>query len=345
MKKRMTKTIPQVVEIIKRNTKIRDLISFSFLGYFTLLIQKECLQFVDKISVEDMYKYLFRGIHHTENKDGFYITDFYNQTKIIKKTYLLNNIDDVFSNIDNMIFYYTKLYGEDEKNRILNNWNILGLKDIKKEYKTNKDGLNTIIKAIDSIDNFSIPLLIDLQEQCFKSSRHLNDFFTPSDVSDLISKLTTNMILKKMEKEDRNKRLIMVDPTCGGGRLLYFSYTKLKDNGFTDIHTFGCDILDKYSIFTSSIMNLINPNKTQCYIGDFIMMSKLNILPKIDIVLGNPPFGKIYSSSYESYIKVDKYLEKEYKIPLMSVEDKKYDNVMPYTRSEIEDIKKSFILV
>ena len=125
----------------------------------------------------------------------------------------VNNVNDFFIFTEKFLNHMKKTYGDIVYERTLNNFNTLGYETIKNLYKKSDKDFITIIDSI-IYSEITIENLMDMFEQLSPSDKSLNDFFTPPDISTLISKILIERIDTKKEE------LVIYDPTCGIVRLL-----------------------------------------------------------------------------------------------------------------------------
>lgn len=274
-------TMEQLAKTIQLNTNTKDKTAICFLGYFTLYNMKSLLvQFENEINDTNFYKYLERPLTHTENKNGFIIKD-----KVVRNSFKLNNIDEVLNSIDYMFKSYRVALDKESYERVVDNWEDLGLRELKKEAKENKTGINKVIEEFDNINNFNIEMLIDLFEELNVSNKFFNDYFTPTDISKMIATMAS--------KEFNTKRpyINIYDPSCGIGRVLYHTFIELKEKyPNKKINIFGIDLCNRFKVFTESILSLINFNKTFIERGN-TLEDKFDF-PKMNICVANPPYNK-----------------------------------------------------
>ena len=108
---------------------------------------------------------------------------------------------------------------EDEFNRII------------KQY--GEDGKMKFAEILASLFNYysdisTEDILGDIYMEMKLGNKNRGQFFTPSHVSDLMSKLTISEMDSDKEIEDKNY-ISILDPACGSGRLLYSSYSSLLE--------------------------------------------------------------------------------------------------------------------
>lgn len=275
-----------LAKVIQANIHTKDKTSICFLGYIMLFTMKSLLENNESEDYSNnLYKYLERPLTHTKDKNAFVLKD-----KVIKNSFKLNDIDSVLNLVETFLESYKSDYfknklGEDFYDRVNSNWQDLGLKEIRIEANKNKAGLNKVIEAFDKVDNFNIEKLIDLFEELNVSDKYFNDFFTPNDITKLISKMVSKDV--QIEKNTIN----IYDPSCGIGRLLYHSFIELKEKyPNKTINIFGIDLCNRFVVFTESIFNLINVNHTFIERGN-TLTDNFNF-PQMDICLSNPPYDK-----------------------------------------------------
>lgn len=297
---------------------LKDRILVVFLMYYTLLNTKDILTY-EGVNSNYLWKFLKRPLKHNKNKDGF-VLEGYGE---ISNSFKLNDIEEVISSINTRLNIY-KEHSEEMYLRVKENWEVIGLKELQKIYKTNKKLLNKIIKEIDSIDNLCIEDIIDFYEMINISGRTLNDFFTPNDISKLLSKInhtslldrynklkTQNKIkdIKDFEKKYYPNGINIYDCSCGIGRLLFHTFYELKSTCFKNINVFGIDIYEPFGVLTSSLFNLINPNRTFIVIGNTLLIEPK--FPLMDIIVGNPPFGKTQLFTMDNILLKEQYLNSD----------------------------------
>lgn len=237
----------------------------------------------------------------------------------------VNNVNDFFIFTENFLNHMKKTYGDIAYERILNNFNTLGYETIKNLYKKSDKDFITIIDSI-IYSEITIENLMDMFEQLSPSDKSLNDFFTPPDISTLISKILIERIDTKKEE------IVIYDPTCGIGRLLYFALLDIKEKyPNKNVICIGCDIFPKYSVFTQSILDLINYNNNCIYIGNSLFLS---LKDKPDLVIGNPPFGEMNEQDYKKFIQFQKYIDSNAE----NLFPKKYKDLPPLTEEEFKNL-------
>jgi len=332
--------VQKLVETINKNSNSKVKTDYVFLGYFMLLYFKLMLENTTTISQEDMYKYLYRTLQETGN--GF-IIDTIDGEYELQNSFKLNHIEEVINCVVFYLEYCKTLWGEEVYERTLENWNVLGFKQIQEDFINNRTGLQRIVEEFDKIDHFGIEDLIDLYEQLNMSDRRFNDFYTPEDISDSVSKIT---IVKNIDRykslQDKGELVKIYDPTCGCGRLLYSGFKELKKRGIENILVFGSDIYKPSCVFTKSIFELVNYNNNHIFEGNSLV-HKFPI-PQMDLVLGNPPFGPINEDDYINILNISRYEKETFgsDISFDSSIEKKLKNITPLSDFEYENITSGY---
>jgi len=167
---------------------------------------------------------------------------------------------------------------------------------------------------------------MDMFELLSPSDKSLNDFFTPPSISKSLSEILIRNI------DTTKESISLYDPTCGIGRLLYYSLMDIKTR-FPEkkVYCCGCDIFPKYSVFTQSILDLVNYNSNEIFIGNSLYVKFKN---KFDCILGNPPFGDMKEEDYKKYIQFHMYFDDT----LRDKVDKKYRNLPKLTEEEVKQL-------
>lgn len=262
----MNTDMNKLITTIKTETVTKDKTSFAFIGYLILLEYKGML-LSQGLKQEEIYKYLHIPKQTTKSEYD-------------------KNVD--FQAILDLVDYRLTEYKTQSVefyNRVKKNWDNLGLQTIKREYKNNPKGMNKIFLQFNHIE-VNIQSVMDLYEGLNQTDKTLNDFFTPTNVSNGISKLLINLNTNLAQKEEIN----IYDCACGIGKLFYPTLLDLKEKYPNKIvNIYGIDMYDKFAIFTQSIFSLINFNHTHIVIGNSLQVNPFNGI-KMDLVLGNPPF-------------------------------------------------------
>lgn len=144
-------------------------------------------------------------------------------------------------------------------------------------------------------------LLVEPKKEDDKKRKKLGAYFTPTPLCDfLIERLNFEIVDKKYP--------VAMDPTCGTGQFLLAYLRKLTNSlhleaDYLPKAIIGNDIepmavfVSAYRInsYLSRVVGKMNGKELALYCGDFTSPEKFNdlkgLLPKINHVIGNPPFG------------------------------------------------------
>lgn len=287
-------------EIINRNILNKfNKTSITFLLYFK--IWKEKGELINKnIPQEQIFLFINNSyLKKSKEKDETYF-DF---IKSVRNKSKLISIENVVKEIDYFLEECKKYYSESLSKRIINNWNEFGYLEVKKEYFQNKEGIEKVVNYIDEVNDFDVIDLVDLFELLNPSDRFLNDFFTPNEVSEFIGKL---MITQQIEKLSEKEEVNLYDPSIGVSRLIIHTFYEIKRHFRTiKINIYGVDLSSHFAVFSSSVLELINFSNNVCICGNTLFIEPN--FPKMDIVVGNPPFGKMNKNDLEKLIQIDSY--------------------------------------
>lgn len=320
----MRKEIEKLGEVIKSHTNYADKLVFTFLGYYSLYIIQSTLS-KDGVKLNEMHKVL-------EKND----TD---------KNYQIPNVLEFISQIESTFKIYQNFYGSNLADRIEYNWRNFGFNAIEEEFRTNPSGLQKVIDEFNELKQLTIEDLIDLAEYLNVSNRKLNNFFTPKN----LSKLASSIISTSNHSVLATKNAINIyDPTCGIGRMLYHYYLDTRElypNKIINI--FGIDIYERFGIFTSSILNLVN-RETYVVVGDTLTIEPN--FPKMDIIIGNPPFDKINDTTYKNLLLLREYFnrnnlsrnENDYK---QALKDMKKYKLKPINQTKYLEILNDYKII
>lgn len=183
---------------------------------------------------------------------------------------------------------------EDQLAGLFNDVNLTSDK-LGKTYKEKGELIGKLISAIDEIDfNFmdsKIDLLGDAYEYLIgqfaaSAGKKAGEFYTPQQVSRLLSLLVTN---------DLTDVKYISDPTCGSGSLLIQVAEKLREKNGKYIHIYGQEL--NTTTCNLARMNLlvhnVNFNKFTIHQGDTLKSpsDEQKEYGKMDIVVANPPFS------------------------------------------------------
>lgn len=258
-----------IINYINKETKNRDKRAYMSLLYINKYILKDTIIKDNKV----------KDIHLLTNKNWLEILN-------IKTEFPMRDIESIKTFINNKIKVFSKmengdLYIASMKEHFEN----IGLYKVLADNDTNK-----FIKFLGT-QSFSIDDIFDIYTQVNAPDRQLNDFFTPYDISNLCAELAIHSI-------DNDKKTIKIyDCACGTGNMLYSTYKKiLSKHKDKEILVFGNDISSMYSSFSLSMFSLFNVNKSFFENKDAIIENVFNGI-EFDIVVGNPPFGKLNVNS------------------------------------------------
>ena len=233
---------------------------------------KEALEeeMIDKLGYYIEYPYLFKNImFHIENETGEKPIDliskgFMNINESIKKGAGLEEFDNLFSDID---LLNPKL-GNDplERNKLVS---------------------NILVNINDILEDSTRDMLGDAFEYCLQqfasdAGKKGGEFFTPSQVSILMSEL----IKTQINKEPKT----IYDPTCGSGTLLIKAYNKLADENITKIYGQELNHTSYNTARMNLLMHKINYRSFLIKQGDTLKKDEYKE-DKFDVIVANPPFG------------------------------------------------------
>lgn len=145
-----------------------------------------------------------------------------------------------------------------------------------------------LLKINDILRDSSRDMLGDAFEYCLQqfasdAGKKGGEFFTPSQVSVLISKLIHSQLQNVTP-------LSIYDPTCGSGTLLIKAYSELADEKRTKIY--GQEL--SHTSYNTARMNLlmhkINYRSFSIKQGDTLHQDQFSD-DKFDVIVANPPFG------------------------------------------------------
>lgn len=327
----------KLAELIKKETQSWNKTSFIFLLYFNLWKKKgELLN--EQLGQERVYIFLNNSFLKTY-KDN--LSSYMEYMKKINESSKLVSIDNVINIVDGLFELYGKHYPKSLAEKIETNWNILGYKDIKDEYKNNKAGLQNIVDYIDKVNDFDIINLLEVFECLNISDRSLNDFFTPNDLSQMIGNLSVGQLFKDFNRLDE---INIYDCCIGISRLVLHSFYEIKAV-FPDkkINVYGIDLSREFAVFSSSVMELINFNNNKIVVGNSLLIEPN--FPKMDLIVGNPPFGNLHKVTMEKMIQKDMYLGGSRVLnsskPIQTLSKK----LKPINKTEYEEIINNYEVV
>lgn len=273
--------------------------SITFLLYFKIWKEKGVL-LGENITQEQIFLYINNSYMKESKEEMEGYSDF---IKSVRDKSKLISIENVIKEVDLFLEGCEKYYPKSLSKRIINNWNEFGYSVVKKEYLQNKMGIEKVVNYIDEVNDFDVMDLVDLYELLNPSDRFLNDFFTPNDVSEFIGKIMT---IQQIEKLNKLEEVNLYDPSLGVSRLVIHTFYKIKTQFRTKkINIYGVDINSHFVVFSSSVLELINFNNNTCICGNTLFIEPN--FPKMDIIVGNPPFGKMSKNDLEKLIQIDNY--------------------------------------
>jgi hypothetical protein len=296
----MRKETIKLSEIISSNilNKINKT-SITFLLYFKIWKEKGGL-INQNIPQEQIFSYL-NNSYMKESKEK--MEGYFDFIKSIRDSSKLISIEKVVKEVDDFLDECKKYYPKTLSKRIIDNWNEFGYPVVKKEYLQNKIGIEKVVNYIDEVNDFDVIDIVDLYELLNPSGRFLNDFFTPNEVGEFMGKLMT---IQQIEKLSELKEVNLYDPAFGISRLIIHSFYKIKTQFKTKkINIYGVDINSHFVVFSSSILELINFGNNTCVCGNTLFIEPN--FPKMDIIVGNPPFGKMSKYDLGKLIQIDNY--------------------------------------
>lgn len=160
-------------------------------------------------------------------------------------------------------------------------------------YEALKDKeINIFIKLLDTLE-ITLDNIFEIYTRINMPDRNKNDFFTPIDLCNGIAKISAYQNIE-------NKQVISIsDITCGIGNLLYTTYKEIKSkNKDIVIEIFGNDLDRSYYSFAMSIFNLFNMKNSYFDNKNAFTEYPLFNDKKMDLAVGNPPFGDMLDSDY-----------------------------------------------
>jgi len=157
--------------------------------------------------------------------------------------------------------------------------------------------INQFIKLLDTLE-ITIDDIFEIYTRVNMPDKNNMDFFTPMDICTGIGKIASH---KDIELKGK---ISVYDGACGVGNVLYSTYKELKQkNNDIKIEIFGNDIDEMYSTFAESIFKLFNQGNSY-FENKNVLLEKVFIGKKMDIVVGNPPFGLKQWVPDEEYMNI-----------------------------------------
>lgn len=211
--------------------------------------------------------------------------------KILVGKFEIEDLSNAFANYENS----TK--GQPSEDQLVGLFSSVNLQSEKigKTYKEKGELIAKLIKAIDEI-NFSfldskIDLLGDAYEYLIgqfaaSAGKKAGEFYTPQQVSKLLSLLVTN---------DLEDVKYISDPTCGSGSLLIQVVNRLKEKKAKYIHIYGQELNSTTCNLArmNMLVHNVNFNKFTIQQNDTLNSpsEEQREYGKMDIVVANPPFS------------------------------------------------------
>lgn len=216
--------------------------------------------------MDNLVNIVIQSQNYLRDEEGLTLSDAFDE--IIKVLYTQFILNEEFFNIN--INEFKKYFRNELYSPNLFNSDEIKIKD---------HSIKTLLKITSDID-FSRE---DIKGRLFEIylgktfTGNLGQFFTPRNVVKFISK----MLLKHV---DSNKKIKIIDPTCGSGGMLTTLYN-LSDNIGEAV---GIDI-DSRLVRISNLNCVINKIKNFNIIHNSFLMIDLD--NDFDIAISNPPFG------------------------------------------------------
>lgn len=178
----------------------------------------------------------------------------------------------------------------------------LNMDGIVAELRAKKILLSTVTKwaevDLSDYDNSAITTLEEHIKRRWAdiSAETAGEQYTPDDIISLISEIVSSKI-----SIPKNKFVHVYDPTCGGGNLLFGVADRLKEQGYSHVATYGCDMSD--SLYALSCIESRFRNDSHIMHGNTLTSVPFSDKP-FDVIIANPPYGVSWKS-YESDIRND----------------------------------------
>lgn len=270
----MKNTVKEVVNYLNTKSNIKDKRVYMSLLYLNRYILKDTV-------IKDFRAY------STLYKD-------YDWLEILNKQVVFKLIDSKNINLflDNKYNQLEKYYSKKIVNITKEHFNNIGL------YEALKDkNIDDFIKLIDTLE-ITIDNIFEIYTQINMPDRKKNDFFTPIDICNGISKIVS------YKNIDKKEMISISDIACGIGNILYTTYKEIKaKNKNIKIEVFGNDLDTTYYSFAMSIFNLFNMENSYFENKNAITEYPLFGAKKMDIFVGNPPFCQMANSDYLHILK------------------------------------------
>ncbi len=268
-------SVNKIVEYITSKTKMKDK-----RAYMSLL-------FINKYIIKDMLLQQVASysddVEAIENLDWLFIL---NQDE--SNTHLVS-VKKTEKYLENKFKVWSQTFPKELVADIRENFTNIGLYDVLKESKDT----DKFIRFLDTC-NFTINDIFEIYSRINFPDRQKNDFFTPLDLCNLTSKIAI--------ANNKKENIKICDITCGVGNMLYTTYKELKnDNPDSNISVYGIDFEISYVSFTRSIFHLFT-NDVNIACCNALTNDPFNGV-KMDIFVGNPPFGRIDEETYTHLLK------------------------------------------
>lgn len=202
---------------------------------------------------------------------------------------------------------YRKAFDDDLKrllgiDRGIDEQKFLNMDGIVAELRAKKILLSTITRwaevDLSEYDNSAITTLEEHIKRRWAdiSAETAGEQYTPDDIISLISEIVSSKITIP-----KNKFVHVYDPTCGGGNLLFGVADRLKEQGYSHVATYGCDMSD--SLYALSCIESRFRNDSHIMHGNTLTSVPFSDKP-FDVIIANPPYGVSWKG-YESDIRND----------------------------------------
>lgn len=284
------KKINELIRIITKETVSRDKDNFVLLGTLSLYMFKFVLSLdnkENKITPDNMYKYLKRPIELYENKishnDGEKLHDdpmidmflkfkrcldrnYQIEDVYIKKTFKLLNNEVILNKEETKLMFLgmiktIKTIFQNDPN-IQYKFDVLGVNTILSEIEDNYVVVLKIMKKFDEIHNLDIFDLMEIFMQTKGINKKLQDHFTPIHVGQILAQIS-------LSKPNDKNEIVISDPCVGCGNLLIPSFIAHKEAyPNSRIICVGQDLSEDFAFFTEMLLELINKGNNVFYVGD-----------------------------------------------------------------------------
>jgi len=274
----MSNTVNKIVDYINKNTSKKDKRIYMSLLYINKYILKDTV-------IKD---YSLQGIDIDSNITSNEWLKIFNQPCIFE----LKSVKNINQFLDKKFELWDTLYGKNfTENKVKIHFDNIGLFEVLKDTKNT----NNFINFIDKIE-YTLDDIFEIFTQINSPDRNKNDFFTPMDMCNLISKIQVNSIVEQ-------ESIKVCDITCGIGNILYTTFKDIKKKFPNQkVLIFGNDLDSLYSSYCNSLFSLFNKNNSFFENKNVLTEYPLFGGEKMDIFVGNPPFGSVKQEDYEHMI-------------------------------------------